>query len=119
MSLLLSWMLTDPSGCMTAKSPLWKYPPLKAFSVALSSVKYWRRRVREANTRHVLWNVDDLFHHKVPTNDNFAKGLPISRDVLEIFAFCLINDTGAVGSGVAVTLSGHKLCTFVQRKGER
>lgn len=41
MSLLLSWMLTDPSGYMTAKSPLWKYPPLNAFSVAFSSVKYY------------------------------------------------------------------------------
>ena len=54
------------------------------------------------------------FHHKVSTNDNFADGLPVSRDIREVFPFGLVNDTGSVSGGVAVSLPGHKLRSFFQ-----
>jgi hypothetical protein len=48
-----------------------------------------------------------LFHHKVSTDDNFANSLPVRRNILEVFAFCLVNDTGAVSGGVAISLPSH------------
>lgn len=57
-----------------------------------------------------------LLHHKISANDNFADGLPILRDILEVFTLCLINDTGAVGNAVTISLPGHALRAFFQRE---
>jgi len=40
-SLLLSFKEMEPSGFITAKSPVWKLPPLNAFFVASGSLKYF------------------------------------------------------------------------------
>jgi len=55
-----------------------------------------------------------LLHHKISANDNFTNGLPILRDILEVLTLCLINDTGAVGSVVTISLPGHALRAFFQ-----
>ena len=59
-----------------------------------------------------------LFHDKVSANGHFANRLPVPRDIDEIFAVGLIDDAGAVGGVVAVSLPGHELCAFFQREGE-
>lgn len=43
MSLLLSIICMTPSGCITARSPELKYPPLNALWVAFESLKYCHR----------------------------------------------------------------------------
>ena len=66
------------------------------------------------NRINKTWRDFYLFHHKVPPNNDFADGLPISWDVPEVFPFGLVNDTCSVSGGVAVSLPSHELRSFFQ-----
>ncbi len=120
MSLLLSCTAIYPSGCHTARSPLWNQPPCNAFFVASGSRKYYQ--TVSLNQLYAVLRAY-LFQNYISSHDNLTNRLPVFWDINQLLVeilfsfFRLEYNTNGFRCEEPKPLSGEVPCPLLQRKG--